>query len=51
MMGSSAVRYNVAAKAKRPEIVQTANGLKNIPICEDYEKMVSGMLLVYTVST
>jgi len=43
-MGSSAIRYNVAAKAKRPGIVQIANGLKNIPVCEDYEKMVSGML-------
>jgi hypothetical protein len=38
------LQYNVAAKEKRPEIIEIAKGLKVIPMCEDYEKMISGML-------
>ncbi|CEL06631.1 Putative Nodulation protein L [Aspergillus calidoustus] len=34
----------MAATAKRPEIIEIARGLKNIPMCEDYEKMISGMM-------
>ncbi|KAJ5871658.1 uncharacterized protein N7529_004011 [Penicillium soppii] len=36
--------YNVAAKQKRPDIIEMAKGLRDTPMCEDYEKMVSGML-------
>lgn len=38
------LRYNVAAKEKDPEIIKLAKGLKDIPLCEEYEKMISGML-------
>lgn len=38
--------YNVAAKEKRPEIISIAKTLRGIPDCEEYEKMVSGMLYV-----
>jgi hypothetical protein len=34
----------MAATAKRPEIIEIARGLKNVPMCEDYEKMISGMM-------
>lgn len=37
-------KYNVAAKEKNPGIIEMAKGLKDIPMCEDYEKMISGML-------
>lgn len=39
-------RYTIAATKKRPEIINIAKTLKNIPMCEEYEKMVSGMLCV-----
>jgi hypothetical protein len=37
-------KYNVAAEEKDPEIIEMAKSLKDIPMCEDYEKMISGML-------
>ncbi|KAL4919084.1 maltose acetyltransferase-domain-containing protein [Aspergillus aurantiobrunneus] len=33
-----------AATEKRPEIIEIARGLNHVPMCEDYERMVSGML-------
>jgi hypothetical protein len=41
---ANALKYNVAASEKQPQIIEIAKGLKDIPMCEDYEKMVSGML-------
>lgn len=37
----------MAAKAKRPEIIELSRGLRGIPQCEDYERMISGMMFVY----
>lgn len=37
-------RYTVAATEKRPEILEAARKLKDTPWCEEYEKMISGML-------
>ncbi|KAL3455309.1 maltose acetyltransferase-domain-containing protein [Aspergillus heterothallicus] len=34
----------MAATAKRPEIIEIARGLNHIPMCDDYEKMISGMM-------
>lgn len=34
----------MAATQKRPEIIDIARGLDHVPMCEDYERMVSGML-------
>ncbi|OJJ30924.1 hypothetical protein ASPWEDRAFT_54251 [Aspergillus wentii DTO 134E9] len=34
----------MAATAKRPEIIEIAQGLNNVPMCEDYERMISGMM-------
>ncbi|KAL3470796.1 maltose acetyltransferase-domain-containing protein [Aspergillus californicus] len=34
----------MAASAKRPEIISIAQSLNHIPICDDYEKMISGMM-------
>ncbi|KAL4974152.1 maltose acetyltransferase-domain-containing protein [Aspergillus desertorum] len=34
----------MAAPTKRPEIVEIARGLNHVPMCEDYEKMISGMM-------
>ncbi|RDW87154.1 sugar O-acetyltransferase [Aspergillus mulundensis] len=34
----------MAAPAKRPEIIEIARELKHVPMCEDYEKMISGMM-------
>ncbi|PIG88564.1 nodulation protein L [Aspergillus arachidicola] len=36
-----------AATEKRPEIIELARGLNHVPMCEDYERMVSGMI-IYT---
>ncbi|PYH90981.1 trimeric LpxA-like protein [Aspergillus ellipticus CBS 707.79] len=35
---------SVAATEKRPEIIEIARGLNYVPLCEEYERMVSGML-------
>lgn len=35
---------SVAATEKRPEIIEIARGLNHVPMCEDYERMISGML-------
>ena len=37
---------NMAATAKRPEIIELARGLNGIPWCEEYELMISGMMYV-----
>ncbi|KAJ5091103.1 hypothetical protein NUU61_005973 [Penicillium alfredii] len=34
----------MAATEKRPEIIELARGLKDVPMCEDYERMISGMM-------
>ncbi|KAL1953860.1 hypothetical protein VTO42DRAFT_2084 [Malbranchea cinnamomea] len=34
----------MAATEKRPEIIEIARGLKDVPMCEEYEKMISGMM-------
>ena len=34
----------MAATAKRPEIIELARSLNAIPWCEEYEKMISGMM-------
>lgn len=36
----------MAATAKRPEIIDLARGLNGTPWCEEYECMISGMMLV-----
>ncbi|GMG03454.1 unnamed protein product [Aspergillus oryzae] len=35
----------MAATAKRPEIIELARGLNGVPMCEEYECMISGMIL------
>lgn len=37
-------RFNEPAKDKNPEVIEIANRLKDVPMCDDYEKMISGML-------
>lgn len=34
----------MATTEKRPEIIELARGLTKIPWCEEYEKMISGMM-------
>lgn len=34
----------MAASEKRPEIIALARELKDVPMCEEYERMVSGMM-------
>ncbi|KAJ5332883.1 maltose/galactoside acetyltransferase [Penicillium brevicompactum] len=34
----------MAATAKRPEIIELSRDLRGIPQCEDYERMISGMM-------
>ncbi|EAW09729.1 sugar O-acetyltransferase [Aspergillus clavatus NRRL 1] len=34
----------MAATEKRPEIIELARGLKDVPMCEEYELMISGMM-------
>ncbi|KAE8331187.1 hypothetical protein BDV39DRAFT_169135 [Aspergillus sergii] len=34
----------MAATAKRPEIIELARGLNGVPVCEQYECMISGMM-------
>lgn len=36
----------MAATAKRPEIIELSRGLRGTPQCEDYERMISGMMYV-----
>lgn len=38
----------MAATEKRPEIIELSRGLHGVPQCEDYERMISGMMYVYT---
>ncbi|KAA8651226.1 hypothetical protein EYZ11_005189 [Aspergillus tanneri] len=35
---------STAATAKRPEIIDIARGLNHVPMCEEYERMISGMM-------
>jgi hypothetical protein len=39
----------MAAIEKRPEIIELARGLAGVPFCEDYERMVSGMMYVHII--
>ncbi|KAJ5180885.1 hypothetical protein N7492_004095 [Penicillium capsulatum] len=39
----------MAATAKRPEIIELSRDLRGIPQCEDYERMISGMMYNPTV--
>jgi hypothetical protein len=34
----------MAAIEKRPEIIKLSRGLTGVPLCEDYERMISGMM-------
>ncbi|KAJ5765973.1 uncharacterized protein N7511_003589 [Penicillium nucicola] len=34
----------MAAKELRPEIIEISKGLQGIPVCEDYDRMISGMM-------
>jgi hypothetical protein len=34
----------MAKQQKDPEIIELARGLQNTPWCDEYEKMISGML-------
>lgn len=34
----------MAATEKRPELIEIARGLKDVPMSEEYEKMISGMM-------
>ncbi|KAF7509868.1 hypothetical protein GJ744_007379 [Endocarpon pusillum] len=46
-MASSAApqaRSTLPATQKRPDIIKLAKTLKGVPMCEEYEKMISGML-------
>lgn len=36
----------MAATEKRPEIIELSKGLQGIPVCEDYDRMISGMMYV-----
>lgn len=40
----------MAVNAKRPEIIELSRGLRGIPQCEDYERMISGMMYVQSTS-
>ena len=37
---------NMASKEKNTALIEQAKTFKNVPWCEDYEKMISGMLFV-----
>ncbi|KAJ5817442.1 hypothetical protein N7447_009675 [Penicillium robsamsonii] len=39
----------MAATEKRPEIIELARGLARVPMCEDYERMISGMMYNPTI--
>lgn len=34
----------MAATGKRPEIIELSRDLRGVPQCEDYERMISGMM-------
>jgi hypothetical protein len=36
----------MAATEKRPEIIELSKGLQGIPVCADYDRMISGMMYV-----
>lgn len=36
----------MAATEKRPDLITLARELNGVPMCDDYEKMISGMLCV-----
>jgi len=36
----------MASKTKNQELIEAAKSINNVPWCEDYEKMISGMLYV-----
>lgn len=36
----------MAATGKRPEIIELSRDLRGVPQCEDYERMISGMMYV-----
>lgn len=37
----------MAATEKRPEIIELSRSLRGVPQCEDYERMISGMMYVH----
>jgi hypothetical protein len=37
----------MAKAQKDPEIIELARGLQNTPWCDEYEKMISGMLYFF----
>jgi hypothetical protein len=37
----------MAATEKRPDLIDIARDLPGVPMCDDYEKMISGMLYVF----
>ncbi|KAJ6086445.1 hypothetical protein N7467_005359 [Penicillium canescens] len=39
----------MAATEKRPEIIALSKGLQGIPVCEDYDRMISGMMYNPTI--
>jgi hypothetical protein len=43
------IRYEMAAIEKRPEIIELARGLAGVPMCDDYERMISGMMYVRSI--
>lgn len=38
----------MAATEKRPDLIAIARDLAGVPMCDDYEKMISGMLYVFS---
>lgn len=36
----------MASREKRPDLIAIARDLRGVPMCDDYEKMISGMLCV-----
>lgn len=48
VMASSAAPQprSTVATQKRPDIIKLAKTLKGVPMCDEYEKMISGMLWV-----
>lgn len=37
----------MASTEKKPDLIAIARDLSGVPMCDDYEKMISGMLYVF----
>ena len=48
-MGSKEL-FDMASTKKNTDLIDHAKRFKNVPWCEDYEKMISGMLYVTRVN-